>query len=153
MWVISWEVFSNAPFFTIVSPTPNLLFFLKRIYFQIYKHMFMTYKLMTVTFWGHLGFYTQFLLWICCPFFLTMMKENPVQREIQSWGHAGMSVVWLWMAIAIAGPSQTVHLEHDTKNVVASPLFTLYCAVYSVVTNWIIYLVSSQKLKDWIFTC
>lgn len=29
------------------------------------------------------------------PFLLTMMKENPFQRDIQPGGHEGMSVDWL----------------------------------------------------------
>lgn len=49
-----------------------------------------------------------------------MTKENPVQREIQPWGHAGMSVVWLCTAMAIVGPSQTLHLQRETEDAVAS---------------------------------
>ena len=59
---------------------------------------------------------------MCYSFFLllTITKENPFQRETQPWGHGGTAGVWLRTAMAMAGPSQPIHLENETNSMTAT---------------------------------
>lgn len=39
------------------------------------------------------------------------MKEYPIHRASQLAGHVGITMVWLWTAITMAGASHTAHLH------------------------------------------
>lgn len=54
---------------------------------------------------------------------LTIMKEYPIHRECQPLGHSGIWIVWLWIAITMAGASHTEHLWRSSRSqVIQGPI-------------------------------
>lgn len=46
--------------------------------------------------------------------FPTIIKEYPIHSTSQFSGQEGIWIVWLWIAITMAGASQTLHLDAQT---------------------------------------
>ena len=47
----------------------------------------------------------------------TITKLYPFHSSTQLLGQSGMSIAWLWIAIALVGDSQTPHLQNSNKQI------------------------------------